>query len=294
VLQQNLKAIQIKRRVEVLGTFRIKKIVIYLLIFQSMTLLSCSNLKSGTVFQSQSKTPVKHGEYKVLQGDTLYSIAWRFKRDYKELAEINSIKSPYIIYAGQVIKLTSYEDEIPSKSGYTGQTVVESKSKFKSKPKTKTKSVPKVSTTSFGKNSKNVQHPVAETKNETASIASIKWQWPAKGQIIQSFSSSSVGKKGIQIAGNVGDPITAAAEGHVVYSGNSLVGYGNLVIVKHNEIYLTAYAHNRRVLVNEGERVTQGQTIAEMGASGTDRNKLHFEIRKDGQPVNPISYLPKR
>jgi len=266
----------------------LKHLGLFVLIIQSLWLFSCTNLESGTVFQSQSKKPVKHGEYVVQQGDSLYSIAWRFKRDYKELGRINGISSPYIIKVGQVIKLASYTDEIPSKSGYTGQTIVErnSASSVVSKPSPSKKS-------SFlrrsNSKSNNVQKSTSSYRN-----GSVNWQWPAKGNIIQNFSSSSVGKKGIQISGNAGDPIKSAADGLVVYSGNSLVGYGNLVIVKHNDRYLTAYAHNRRVLVKEGESVKQGQTIAEMGASGTDRNKLHFEIRRDGQPVNPTSYLPRR
>lgn len=267
-----------------------------LVVMQSIYLTACSNLESGTLFQSQSKTPIKHGEYQVQQGDSLYSIAWRFKRDYKELAAINNIRDPYIIHVGQVIKLATYQDEIPSKSGYTGQTIVKKTANSANTVRSTTtqKSSSRHSTSQSKTSIKRVSSSSSSSVASVSANTKLTWQWPAKGNIIQTFSSSSVGKKGIQIAGNAGDSITAAADGQVVYSGNSLVGYGNLVIVKHNDTYLTAYAHNRRVTVKEGELVKGGQSIAEMGASGTDRNKLHFEIRKEGEPVNPMLYLPKR
>lgn len=254
---------------------------------QSFVLSACSN-NSDTLFQSQSRQEIRYGEYEVQKGDSLYSIAWRYKRDYKELAQINGIQPPYVIRVGQKIKLATNQDEIPSKSGYTGITITEEQQKPAQK-----------SNTSSSRPSH--RKPLASWSKKSApatksSSSSINWQWPAKGELIQTFSASStsVGKKGIQISGNTGDAILAAADGAVVYSGNSLVGYGNLVIVKHNETYLTAYAHNRRVLVKEGDKVNKGQKIAEMGSSGTDRNKLHFEIRKEGQPVNPLLYLPKQ
>lgn len=287
-----------------LAQMLLKHFVLFALILvQALYLSACSNLDSGTVFQSQSKRPIKYGEYKVQQGDSLYSIAWRFKRDYKELAAINGIKAPYIIHIGQSIKLASYQDEIPSKNGFTGQTIVE-KSATTPSPNTsrvankkpsyfrRSPHVPNNARRSNASSSRSSS--ISAVANNSAESSRVSWYWPANGEIIQTFSSSSVGKKGIQISGNAGDPIKAAADGQVVYSGNSLVGYGNLVIVKHNETYLTAYAHNRRVLVKEGELVKQGQAIAEMGSSGTDRNKLHFEIRKEGEPVNPMLYLPKR
>jgi lipoprotein NlpD len=125
-------------------------------------------------------------------------------------------------------------------------------------------------------------------------VASIEWRWPHVGTVIAAYSTSGKVNKGIDIAGNPGDSVRAAASGNVVYAGDGLLGYGNLVIVNHNEHYLSAYAHNRKVLVREGEDVTAGQKIAELGSSGTDRPKLHFEIRKNGNPVNPVPYLPPR
>ena len=117
------------------------------------------------------------------------------------------------------------------------------------------------------------------------------WQWPARGEVVTSFSRS--GGKGIDIAGSFGQAIVAASDGEVVYSGSGLIGYGQLIIVKHNKRYLSAYAHNNKILVKEGDTVKGGQRIAEMGRSGSNRALLHFEIRRDGKPIDPVRYLPK-
>jgi lipoprotein NlpD len=118
-----------------------------------------------------------------------------------------------------------------------------------------------------------------------------RWRWPAKGKVVTSFSRS--GGKGIDIAGKFGQVIVAASDGSVVYSGSGLIGYGQLIIVKHNKRYLSAYAHNNKILVKEGDTVKGGQRIAEMGRSGSNRAMLHFEIRRDGKPIDPMRYLPK-
>ena len=122
----------------------------------------------------------------------------------------------------------------------------------------------------------------------------VSWRWPASGSVVGTFVSGDQTRQGIDIAGNEGDPVTATADGEVVYSGNGLIGYGELIIIKHNANFLSAYGHNRKRLVQEGERVKAGQRIAEMGATSAARNELHFEIRKNGKPVNPLEFLPVR
>jgi lipoprotein NlpD len=122
----------------------------------------------------------------------------------------------------------------------------------------------------------------------------VSWRWPASGSVVGTFVTGDQIKQGIDIAGNEGDPVFATADGEVVYSGNGLIGYGELIIIKHNANFLSAYGHNRKRLVQEGERVKAGQKIAEMGATAAARNELHFEIRKNGKPVNPLEYLPVR
>ena len=141
--------------------------------------------------------------------------------------------------------------------------------------------------------------PVATSPKPSDAIAvngagGLSWRWPGKGPLIGSFVAGDQTRQGIDIGGTAGDPVLAAADGEVVYSGNGLLGYGELIIVKHNASFLSAYGHNRKRLVQEGERIKAGQQIAEMGSSASARDELHFEIRKNGKPVNPIDYLPPR
>lgn len=140
--------------------------------------------------------------------------------------------------------------------------------------------------------------PVAPTQESTAvpqlRADGVSWRWPVEGKVVGTFVAGDQTKQGLDIAGRAGDPVRAAASGEVVYSGNGLIGYGELVIVKHNANFLSAYGHNRKRLVKEGDRVTAGQEIAEMGSSSATRDELHFEIRKNGKPVNPLEYLPAK
>jgi lipoprotein NlpD len=122
----------------------------------------------------------------------------------------------------------------------------------------------------------------------------VKWQWPVEGKVARNFSATGNGNKGVDIVGQLNQPVYAAADGEVVYSGSGLRGYGNLVIIKHNDLYLSAYAHNNELLVKEGERIAKGKQIATMGKSDTDSVMLHFEIRRDGKPVDPLVFLPRR
>jgi lipoprotein NlpD len=134
---------------------------------------------------------------------------------------------------------------------------------------------------------------VAAGSGSTRTAGGVKWRWPASGQVVGRFQASAA-IPGIDIAGKEGDPVVAAADGTVVYSGNGLVGYGELIIIKHNDSFLSAYGHNRKRLVTEGQQVKAGQQIAEMGSSGSTRDELQFQIRKDGNPVDPLEYLPSR
>jgi lipoprotein NlpD len=137
-----------------------------------------------------------------------------------------------------------------------------------------------------------VQTPVVSS-GPARSAGGVNWRWPADGSVFKRFQSGDA-IPGIEIAGKAGDPVRAAADGVVVYSGNGLVGYGELVIIKHNDSLLSAYGHNRKRLVKEGQKVSAGQQIAEMGSTGASRDELQFQIRKDGNPVDPLSYLPAR
>lgn len=224
----------------------------------------------------RSPAPVTQGSHTVKPGETLYSIAWRYNRDHEELARSNAISAPYRIYPGQVINLNSTAVTTARPAQASAKRSTSKQTTRYKKPETHTKPV---------------QEKVA---NQRPNKVDMSWSWPTKGPVIESFSLSGRINKGIDLAGRKGEPVFAAADGKVVYSGTGLVGYGNLIIIKHNETYLSAYAHNSRLLLKEGEKAKAGQKIAEIGSTGANRDKLHFEIRRDGKPVNPVKYLPRR
>lgn len=216
------------------------------------------------------------------QGDTLYSVAFDSGIDFRQLASWNRIREPYLISVGQRLRLTPPAGLVASAPGSTsaratgGGTSVTSSSSNSSSSNVSSRSVSGSTWSSA----------------DSASAAPTSWLWPVSGRVIGSYNPA-VGRKGIDIAAAEGSAIKAAAAGRVVYSGTGLRGYGEMLILKHSEEYLSAYAHNRRVLVAEGEQVQQGQKIAELGNSGTDKFMLHFEIRRRGQPVDPSQYLPR-
>lgn len=196
----------------------------------------------GTIIEAMPRS----GTYRVMPGDTLYSIAWQYGLDYRVLARENRLHSPYSVHTNQIIYL---------------------RKSFTQKP--------------MSVEQQQISEPTLMVSN---------WRWPAKGVLIGKFSSLN---KGINIAGKLGDPIYAATSGKVVYSGNGLRGYGNLIIIKHNSAYLTAYAHNQSNDVKAGEKVMSGQKIAKMGKSDSQQVMLHFEIRRNGKPENPLVYLSR-
>ena len=224
--------------------------------------------------------------YIVQKGDTLYSIAWRYGVDHLQLAAANRIYSPYTIYPGQKIDIRNVAAKGQSTAAST------------------TYAVPQTTPVTVSKPTPIVSNPVVVTRPITvdgpaapvtpAPVSNGKWNWPSNGAILAQFSTKEPVNKGIDLAGTMGEPVKAAAAGTVVYAGEGLRGYGNLVIIKHDDTFLSAYAHASRILVQEKDSIKAGQTIAETGSTGTDRVKLHFEIRKNGNPVDPLLYLPKR
>lgn len=244
-----------------------------------------------TLYESQRNL------YAIREGETLYAIAWRYGLDYKAVASWNNIPAPYTIYPGQRISLNpppavAYSDSSesspsllppasPTSPSYSAQT--SPLPPAQSVPVTPVKSRPYFPPSA----------PASDTSTAPETTAQ-GWQWPLPGEVIDGFSPDDSTKKGINIAGTPGEPIVAASSGEVVYSGGGLVGYGQLIIINHNQSFLSAYAHNRKLLVKEGEQVRAGQTIAELGSTGSQRPMLHFEIRENGQPVDPLQYLPAR
>lgn len=261
--------------------------------------------------------------YTVQKGDTLYGIALEHGFDYKEVAEWNGIEPPYTIRAGQQLKLVSPGEQAVIASPLKSIAAVELRQAdenplLKTQPKAvKQPYAPqggsdflraearadqaeklvlaKTETMRAKPAPTEEKAPPAETKESAQGDDEerIEWIWPAAGKVVAGFNEASSSNKGLDIGGRNGQPVLAAAPGKVVYSGSGLRGYGKLVILKHNKTYLSAYAHNRQILVKEGQNVAKGQKIAEMGDSDADQIKLHFEIRRLGKPVDPMKYLPQ-
>lgn len=210
---------------------------------------------------------VRGGEsrtHTVSKGETLYSIAWQYGHDYRTVARWNGIRSPYIIYPGQEIRMY---------------------------PANTTNTI--TSSSDDDEDNNNTSSTIVPTQQVERIATAISWQWPAKGEILRTYSSGDPGKKGLDIGGRMGQAVHAAADGKVVYSGNGLRGYGKLIIIKHSATYFSAYAHNSKLHVKEDETVKSGQRIADMGNSGSDQVMLHFEIRRNGTPQDPLKFLPE-
>lgn len=223
----------------------------------------------------------------VKKGDNLYSISFLAGFNYLDVAKWNGLDPDKPIHPGQVIRL--YEPEVPPKQAKKLPTITVYD--VDSDESTSSTAVPKTNVQPATKKSQST--PVVARSTNVQQSKPSKWIWPAPGPIVQRFSKSS-NQNGIEIAGEIGEPIRAVENGRVVYSGSGLIGYGRLVILKHDDHFLSVYAHNSRVVVNEGDSVSRGQKIAEMGNTDANRVKLHFEIRLDGTPVDPLIYLPRK
>lgn len=248
---------------------------------------SCASPNQNVVVvdhSSPSGTKVLY--HVVAPGETLYAIAWRYNLNYKNLARVNNVGRNYLIYPGQKIRLS---DTLIEPLAVKKPVLISSQPKPVPK-----KSVPYVHTKPAAKRlektSVKVNKPpiVKKMSNFTA------WLWPAKGPVVDKFESNKGLHKGIDIGGKLGEPVNSASAGEVVYAGGGLRGYGKLIIIKHSDKYLSAYGHNHKILVTEGDNVSAGQKIALLGSSGTDKVKLYFEIRYEGRPIDPLSKLPKR
>lgn len=256
--------------------------------------------------------PLSNSVYRVRSGETLYSIAFRYGLDYRKVASANAIPAPYTIYVGQTLKLTetSLQAVAPVSASVTAIAAPAVKppgtsARRKANPPSKTSTSPKpapVVVPVAPAVPKSTAKPTAPRVVKAAKVKpAVKaapnkpvssWRWPSNGKVLRRYSSSV--HKGIDIGGRLGDPVKAVAAGQVVYAGTGIVGLGELLIIKHNDVYLSAYGHNSRLLVSEGDNIKLGQRIAQKGSSGTDTVKLHFEIRKEGRPIDPLRLLPRR
>ena len=293
-----------------------RKFLCNLILFPSFICLLLVGCVSTRHSPSGKNTPQTAGHSKesgqnhtVRKGDTLYSIAQIYDIDYKNLAEWNNLENPGAISIGQQLRLSSPNIMVkpaifalpdPESSPTVQQPISESTAAtlLKTEPKAlklpyskqaiaKLKA-PEEALPAAVKNSKN-ENPT-ELNAAARDKGGIKWIWPTEGRISSHFLKST---KGMDISGKIGQPVLASAAGKVVYSGTGLRGYGKLIIIKHNNAYLSAYAHNNKLLVKEGQTVSRGQVIAEMGKTDSKLVRLHFEIRKNGKPVDPLKYLPR-
>ena len=260
-------------------------------------LVGCSsNHKPAPVVDVQGSVPLskrvksslKGSEYIVKKGETLYSISWRANVDINSLATFNKLVSPYKIYPGQKLFLVKNSTQATSNVAHNEKQQTKKQIRIK-------KPVASDKKQAYGKNVRGQKLNNKTSANGTSFSQKIRsWLWPVNGKVIEGFSTAKQGNKGINIAGIRGDSVKSTADGQVVYAGDALRGYGQLIIVKHNDDYLSAYAHNDSILVKEQQLVKAGQVIAKMGDTDAERVMLHFEVRFRGKSVNPMKYLSKK
>ena len=258
------------------GNGRLVPLLLFLIC--SGLLSSCSSPPKAPVVSREApsrQTTNRPGYYRIKRGDTLYSIAWRFGLSHRTLARWNNIRRPYIIYPCQRLRLASVTGNKTVKRRTTR--ITKRPPSKKKQPKSGSKE-----TATSNKTSKSVK------------VVKLRWGWPTKGVVVQRFVKGDLMRKGVKIRGRTGQRVLAAEVGKVVYAGSGLIGYGRLIIIKHNIYYLSAYGYNRKILVKEGDQVAKGERIAEMGVDDSNKPLLHFEIRRNGTPVNPVKLLPRQ
>ncbi len=221
------------------------------------------------------------GQYRVRRGDTLHAIAFHYGLDHRDIALWNGIARPYLIYPDQLLRMT------PPKTG-KARVATRSSQEAPTRATNTTKPPAPPGKVTPAKTAATLQKPALPATDPNA------WVWPVEGRVVRHYLPNDPSRNGLDIAGIQGQEVRAAAAGTVVYSGNGLIAYGELIIIKHSERMLSAYAHNRVRLVTEGAQIRSGQKIAEMGKNDRNENILHFEIRVNGRPVDPRKYLPPK
>ncbi|HSG91252.1 MAG TPA: peptidoglycan DD-metalloendopeptidase family protein [Pseudomonadales bacterium] len=251
-----------------------------LLLLVTLLLSACAARGPAPVSERGLSDPPPSGEHRVRAGDTLYSIAWRYGVDWQELARRNRIPAPYTIQPGQRIRI------VGAVAGASG-TAAAVPSATAGRPRATTPAAPTPTAT----------RPVVQAPTPVVPAAggAVRWRWPLEGRVVSAFSTGGADlNKGIDIRGAAGAAVRVAAAGEVVYAGTGLRGHTQLVIVKHDDTWLSAYAHNSRILVKEGQRLDAGDALARLEGGEDHQRVLHFEIRRDGKPVNPTTLLPRR
>ncbi|MGD9021737.1 MAG: peptidoglycan DD-metalloendopeptidase family protein [Lysobacterales bacterium] len=284
----------------------IDRLVLLAAVIALIALPACSTHQPAPV-EEQSDLVGKRrlnqdGSYSVREGDTLYAIAFHYGMDPQDIARWNGIASPYLIYPGQKLRMLapppgSIPEPAPSGVKTTGvkPAVRATTRPAQQAPKTAPAKKPVQQSPPPAKTSTTTKQSAAPKPSPAATGADPKsWLWPVKGRVLRGFVANNPSRNGLDIAGKEGQPVIATAPGDVVYSGSGLIGYGELIIIRHSENMLSAYAHNRVRLAAEGDFVAAGQKIAEMGRNAANEQILHFEIRVRGKPVNPLKFLPSK
>jgi lipoprotein NlpD len=273
----------------------------------AVCLTACANRPAAPIEEREGGGIARPEQrYTVLRGDTLYSIAFRHGLDYRRLAAANDIPLPYVIYPGQTLRLAEADvaavTRPPSRPAATAIAKSDTAAKSSATRKQAEEERPARAAATADPPAAGSEPPVRSepararpplvTAGDLPDPAVDGWRWPAEGRVARGFDGNL--HKGIDIAGDRGDPVRATAAGRVVYAGSGIAGYGLMLILRHNDEYLSAYGHNDSLLVEEGDVVRAGQVIARRGSTGTDGVKLHFEIRRRGRPVDPRGLLPGR
>lgn len=272
-------------------------VVVLLACFLSACHTGWEPVEEGTTGRT-SYQMTKDGHYRVRKGDSLHAIAFDYGLDWRDIAGWNHIRAPYLIYPDQELRLTPPR-QYTSSAARPGNQTTPARSRTQAEPPSpaagsKTSSQPSTTITALKTPQASTKSSPPRSSSSGAGSDPSKWMWPTSGRITSNYKANDSSRKGIDISGQEGQPILAAAPGDVVYSGNGLIGYGELIIIKHSDQFLSAYAHNRKRLVSEGQKVKAGTKIAEMGRNDRNQVLLHFEIRVNGSPRDPLSYLPRR
>ena len=273
-------------------------------------LLSCSPPVPTPIQSRQPPPSLRINIHEVQSGETLYSIAWRYETDFRDMAEINGLREPYRLAPGQQLKIR--DDRPPGEPSVAilerstqapepEKTSVREQTDIRSTPRNSDAKTAEITSVGGSANPPVFERSMAATASSTTSKTKVvaqnsfidHWVWPSAGRVVKSFGTDSR-TKGISIDPEGEKSVYAAAAGTVVYAGTGIRGVGNLIILKHSNLYLSAYAHNDRLVVKEGDTVKIGQKIAFAGRDASGKPRVYFEIREDGRPVDPIRFLPKR
>ncbi len=277
--------------------YRVIRNVMVLSILSGMLFVGCAS--KPTINQQSSRVFYVPEFYTVKSGDSLSKIAQKYGLDYREIARINNIETMDIIYVNQSLRLRGNSKNTSKlvqtrpiqEQGTIKRESVLTQAQNATVPEQVNVVKPTVPTTTPAVGLGNTPAPTINRNPVATSTQGLNWVMPSNGRVIDRYDLSQ-NKKGIRFAGNTGDPIYAAAAGEVVYADDGLKEYGQLVLVRHSNGYITAYAHNSKLVVKNGDKVTAGQKVAEMGSTGTDKTMLEFQIRLDGKPIDPVSILP--